>query len=209
VAGVWSIRVIRDFCQGRLFHFFYDISTLVEPRLDFKYPEEIIPAFSFGFRQTRRCGRRTFSPYRRCRIGFHSHVTEDLQFQAGFHHAIAAPTPQPIIYVELVKVPDNSSVSRNKPRGIDYGLQRRIHIVTTRIFEGKQGSEGFVVGLRLIRCLTLASTPRVCSTARNAWILRQFMISTRRARLPTSLWSPKTSFSSFICAFQLVVQARK
>jgi hypothetical protein len=171
VAGVWSIRVIRDFCQGRLFHFFYDISTLVEamePRLDFKYPEEIIPAFSFGFRQTRRCGRRTFSPYRRCRIGFHSHVTEDLQFQAGFHHAIAAPTPQPIIYVELVKVPDNSSVSRNKPRGIDYGLQRRIHIVTTRIFEGKQGSEGFVVGLRLIKCLTLASTPRVCSTARNA-----------------------------------------
>jgi hypothetical protein len=70
-------------CQGRLFHFFYDISTLVEamePRLDFKDPEEIIPAFSFGFHETRRCGRRTFSPYRRCRIGFHSHVTEDLQF---------------------------------------------------------------------------------------------------------------------------------
>lgn len=170
MAGVWSIRVIRDFCQGRLFHFFYDILTLVEamePRLDFKDPEEVFPAFSFGFRETRRCGRRTFSPYRRCRIGFHSHVTEDLQVQAGFHHAIAAPTPQPVIYVEIAKFPDNSSVSRNEPKGIDYGLQRGIHIVTTRIFEGKQGREGFVVGLPLIRCLTLTSTPRVCNTSRN------------------------------------------
>ncbi len=171
MAGVWSICVIRDFCQGRLFHFFYDISTLVEamgPRLDFKYPEETIPTFSFGFRETRRCGRRTlFSPYRRSRIGFHRHVTEDLQFQAGFHHDIAAPTPQPVNYVELANVPDNSSVSRNEPKGTDYGLQRRIHIVTTRIFEGKQGSEGFVVGLRLIRCLTLVTKPRVCNIARN------------------------------------------
>ncbi len=139
----------------------------MEPRLDFKDPEEIIPAFSFGFRETRRSVRHTFNPYRRCRIGFHSHVTEDLQFQAGYHHAIAAPTLQPVIYVEIAKVPDNSSVSRNEPKGIDYGLQRRIHILTTRIFEGKQGSEGFVVGLRLIRCLTLANTPRVCNTARN------------------------------------------
>lgn len=82
-------------------------------------------------------------------------MTEDLQFQAGFQHAIAAPTPQPVIYGEIAKVPDNSSVSRNEPKGIDYDLQRRIHIVTTRIFEGKQGSEGFVVGLRLTRCFTL------------------------------------------------------
>lgn len=93
-------------------------------------------------------------------------MTEDLQLQAGFQHAIAAPTPQPVIYGEIAKVPDNSSVSRNEPKGIDYDLQRRIHNVTTRIFEGKQGSEGFVVGLRLTRCFTLASTPRVCNTAR-------------------------------------------
>jgi hypothetical protein len=46
--GLVNMRHSR-LCQGRLFHFFYDISTLVEamePRLDFKDPEEIIPTFN-------------------------------------------------------------------------------------------------------------------------------------------------------------------